>query len=326
MVVGQRALAGLGLGDGDPGRLRERAERRRSLRVAHPAAGDDQRALGGADQVGRPPHERLVGERARDDPVPLGEELLRELPRFGLHVLRQRDAGGPDIGRVGEDAHRAKERRGKLLGSPDAVPEPAHRPERVVDRRLGLVGALELLEHRSRAARGEDVARQEQHRQPVHRGERGARDHVGRPGPDRRRARPRREPVGRLGVAGGDVNHRLLVPGRHVAQPRLVLEERLAEPRDVPVAEDAEDAREERPLLAVAHGALRRQEPHDRLTDREPHRLGHDRRPWAVTIGTRGSPVSPAQAARIHAWAGSSLIAIERTSPGPARTFRYQSA
>jgi hypothetical protein len=122
------------------------------------------------------------------------------------------------------------------------------------------------------------------------------------------------------------VHHRLLVPGGHVAQAGLVLEERLAEPGDVPVSEDAEHAGEERPFGTVSHRALRGQEAHNRLADREPHRHAHDLLPAAVVMGTRGSPVWPAQAPRIHAWAGSSLMAIERTSPGPARTFRYQRA
>ena len=78
-------------------------------------------------------------------------------------------------------------------------------------------GGLELLEHRRRAARREDVARQQQHRQAVDRGQRGAGQHVRRARPDRARAGERPPPVGHLGEAHRGVHHRLLVP-REIAR------------------------------------------------------------------------------------------------------------
>ena len=50
VVVGQRALAGLRLGDGDPGRLGELAQRVGRLGVDRAAAGDDQRLARAAQQ------------------------------------------------------------------------------------------------------------------------------------------------------------------------------------------------------------------------------------------------------------------------------------
>jgi hypothetical protein len=61
------------------------------------------------------------------------------------------------------------------------------------------------------------------------------------------------------------VHHGLLVPGLVVAQraglAEFGLEQRLAEAGQVPVAEDAEAAGEQRPLYPVALAALGRQEP-----------------------------------------------------------------
>ena len=65
------------------------------------------------------------------------------------------------------------------------------------------------------------------------------------PGPDRARAREGAEPVALAGVPGGEVHHRLLVAGLVEGEQVGVLLERLAEPGDVAVAEDAEAAGEE---------------------------------------------------------------------------------
>ena len=138
------------------------------------------------------------------------------------------------------------------------------------------LGSLELLEHRARDARREHVAGQQQHRDAVDRGERGAGEHVGGAGADGRgagqglrsgcasgRRRRRRAPCparcgpgGRAGRAGG---------------PRVCgLEQRLPDAGHVAVAEDPEAARDETLLDAVALAPLVGEEAHDGLRDGEP--------------------------------------------------------
>ena len=297
------------------------------LGVANAAARDDQRPLRGPDQAGRAPQERLVGERARDHPAPLGEELLGELPRLGLHVLRKGDAGRPGLGRIGEDAHRAEERRGKLLGPPDPIPEPAHRPEGVVHRRLGRA-------RDARAAGAPPPAGGWRRRRPA-----GAAPAAGSPS----RA-PRPSPCWSLRARsttctprsqGGSTPSRSRRrrapsparsgPARSAAGPRPA---RSAWPSPATFpwpkmpSTPAKNGRSS-PSRTERCAARKRTTACPTVSRTVPLTTAC---PAAVTIGTRGSPVSPAQAPRIQAWAGSSLIAIERTSPGPARTFRYQRA
>ena len=260
-------------------------------------------------------------------PHPVVEELDRPVEGLGLHVLRQRDRGGTGLDRVGEHPHRAEQRGGQLLGAVDLVVEARQRPERVVDRDVGGVRQLELLEHRGADPGGQGARGQEEHRDAVDRGEGGPGEHVGRAGPDRCRHGPGREPVTLLGVADGGVHHRLLVAAEHVGQaraltgvggPQLLLEQRLADPGDVAVAEDAEAPDHEAVALAVALAPLVREEAHDRLRDGEPDGVGHRVPP----TGSRGSTSSSAQVSRTHAWAGSSQIRQARSGPGPAMTLR----
>ena len=97
------------------------------------------------------------------------------------------------------------------------------------------------------------------------------------PGPTEEVHAQRRQPVAHPGVAGRGVHHGLLVAGLVVAQragvAQLGLQQRLAEPGHVAVAEDAEAAGEEPVLDAVPLAALRGQEPDQRLGDGEPHRV-----------------------------------------------------
>ena len=316
VVVGQRALAGLGLGHGDAGRLGELAQRLGRLRVDRAAAGDDQRAPRGAQQLGRLGEPLGLGGRAGDVPDAAGEERLGPVERLGLDVLRQRERDGAGLGRVGQHPHRGERGRNQLLGAVDAVPEARHRLEAVVDRDVERARVLELLQHRAGDAGGEDVAGQQQHRQAVDGGQRRAGDHVRRARADRRRARVRGEAVALARVAGRGVDHRLLVAREHVGHVVALLEQRLADARDVAVPEDAEAAGDQPLLDPVALGVLVGQEAHQRLGDREPHVCL-----LADVIGSRGSTSWPAQVSRIHAWAGSSVKRHAR-SPGPAITFR----
>jgi hypothetical protein len=67
------------------------------------------------------------------------------------------------------------------------------------------------------------------------------------------------------------VHHRLLVARLVIGEQLLVLLERLAEPGQVAVAEDAEAAGEEAAALAVALDLLDGEKAHQRLGDGQPH-------------------------------------------------------
>src|SRR5204862_3756530 len=115
----------------------------------------------------------------------------------------------------------------------------------------------------------------------VDRGERRAGDHVRRARPDRGRAGQRAEPVLHPRVAGRGVHHRLLVPGLVVGEELRALVERLADPGDVAVAEDAEAAAEEPVLDPVALDELVREETDEGLRSRQAdaHRPNSTARP-----------------------------------------------
>jgi hypothetical protein len=316
MVVGQRALAGLRLHDRHARGLGELAQRIGRLGIDGAAAGDDQRPPRSPQQRCRLGQRLRLGDRPANPPDPLLEELLRPVERLGLHVLRQRQRHGAGVDRIGQHAHRGEEARGELLGTVDAIEEARHRPEGVVDRHVERAGILELLKHRARHARREDVARQQQHGQPVDRRQRRAGHHVRRAGPDGRGARPGREPVAVACERRRRVHHALLVSRQHVRHLVGLLQQRLADARHVAVAEDAEAAGDQPLLDAVALGVLVRQEAHQRLADRQPHACL-----LADVIGSRGSSSCPAHVSRIQPCAGSSVKRHAR-SPGPAITFR----
>ena len=136
------------------------------------AAGDDQRLLRRGEK--RRDGVDLVGVRrgSADHPVPLVEELGREVVGVGLHVLRQRQHHGAGLDRVDQGPHRRRQRGQQLLGPGDPVEEPGDRPEGVVHGQVGLDRVLQLLQHRALVAGGVGVSRQQQHREPVDRRQR----------------------------------------------------------------------------------------------------------------------------------------------------------
>ena len=203
------------------------------------------------------------------------EQLVGIIERLRLHVLRQAERDRARLGRRRQDAQRFRQRGDQLLGAVDAIPVFRDRPEAVVDRRVLRRRRLELLQHRRRPARREDVARQQQHRQTVDRGQRGAGNHVGRARADRTGARDRPPPVGHLGEADRRVHHRLLVPREVHGQPVSRLQERLADAGHVAVAENRRHAGEERLFHAVETRVLLGQEFDDRLPHREAPGGGH---------------------------------------------------
>ena len=89
----------------------KRAQRVAGLAVEDPAAGDDQRPLGGADDLGGPRAQRAGSGTGRATcQTRSREELVRPVVRLGLHVLRQGDGDRAGLGRVGEHPHRGEQR------------------------------------------------------------------------------------------------------------------------------------------------------------------------------------------------------------------------
>lgn len=275
VVPGQDADAGLGVADRDAGQLGEPRELLVGVGVEDAAAGDDERALGGADRVGGAADVRVVGVRAADPPFAFGEEFLGHVEGLGLDVLGQRDGHGAGLGRVRQHPEAVVERGEQLLGPGDAVEELGQRTEGVVDRDVVGVGLLELLQDGVRGAGGKGVARQQEHGQPVGGGQRGAGEQVRGPRPDRGADREGLPAPGVPGVADGLVRLGLFVPALVVRHDRgielLVLLEGLADAGDVAVAEDPEGARDQ-PFAEVLaadriDGVLLGQVFHDRLRD-----------------------------------------------------------
>ena len=198
-------------------------------------------------------------------PHALGEELVRVVIGLRLHVLRQRERDRPGRRGTHQHAHRREGGGDDLLRTRDAVPVARDGLERVIHRHVAAVRHLELLQDRIGNTRGEDVARKQKDREAIHRRKGGAGDHVGRPGTDGARAGEGLKPILHSRVADRGMHHRLLVP-RHVVRQQLgTLEERLADPGDVAVTEDAPATREEPLLDPVALHVLRREETNQRL-------------------------------------------------------------
>ena len=238
-------------------RSREGRERRGRVRIVHAAARDDQRLLRRRDQPRGFRQFARIGPDAALRPDALGEEAFRIVVGLGLRVLAERERHRPAGGRIGQHVHRARQRRDDLLGPRDAVEIARHRAEAVVRRDRAVVEILDLLQHRIGPAVGEHVAGQEQHRQPVHMRDRRGRHHVGGAGPDRRGAGHHAAPPRGLGEGDRRMRHRLLVVRPKGRQRIARVPQRLAERRDVAVAEDRPHAGEQR-LLAVIRCAGRR--------------------------------------------------------------------
>jgi hypothetical protein len=161
-------------------------------------------------------------------------------------------------------------------GLGDAVPVAGDGLEGVVDRDGRIVELLDLLQHRVGGAADVVVAGEQQHGQAVGVGDGGGGDHVGGTRADRGGGDHDLPALLRLGVGDGGQRHGLLV----LAAPggELVLHgfERFGEAGDVAVAEDGENAREERLLVTVDHDPLVDQVLDQCLGHRQsdrPHRL-----------------------------------------------------
>ncbi len=270
VVVGERGLAGLGHPDGNTGLRGERRQLVGGRGVDDATAGDDHRTLGAGDQLGGAPQRAAVGTGPRHVPGALPEQRGREVPGFGLHILREGERDGTGVRRAGQGTHRLQECGRQLVGPVDPVPVLGDSLERIVGRVVPGEARLQLLEHRAGPSAGEDVAGQTQHGQPVHGGGRGTGDHVGCAGTDRAAAGQGTEPVPHLREAGGHVDHPLLVASLVEAKVLAVLQQRLADAGDVAVPEDADGSAEERLDVSVAFDLLGSQEADDRLADGQP--------------------------------------------------------
>ena len=180
----------------------------------------------------------------------LVEQFVGEGVGLGLHVLGQAQGDRPRIRGRGEHAHGVQQRRDELLGAVDPVPIPRHGFQTIVDGDIqGVLGLHSLQVGGCRSAR-EDVAGQQQDRQPVDGRARRAGDQIRGAGADGGGAGESAEAIPHLRVADGHVNNRLLVASLEVWEVRRLLQG-LAETRDYSVAENPGAAREEAALHSV---------------------------------------------------------------------------
>ncbi len=275
VVVAQGALAGLGGGDRDAGGLGELGEGLLGAAVVDAAAGDQQGPPGrpyrlyGLGEFGG------VGARASYHPGALGEELVRPVVGLGLYVLGEREGDRARLHRVGEDAHGLQGGRDQGFRAGDAVEVPRDRAQTVVDRHVSGVRRFQLLEDRVGDPGGEGVAGQQQDGEVVDGREGGAGHEVRRARADGGGHGVGGETVGLPRVTDRRVHHGLLVAALVERHRVGVLDQCLAEPGDVAVAEDA-PGRADQPLpYAVTLGVLGGEEAHQRLRDRQPRRRGH---------------------------------------------------
>ena len=147
----------------------------------------------------------------------------------------------------------------------DAVEIARHRPEAIVGGNAAVVEILHLLQHRIGRARDEDVAGQQQHRQPVHMSNGRRRQHIGRTWSDRRGTGHHAPAHIRFRVRDRGKRHGLLVVRAISRQLFAYLIQRFADASHVAVAEDREHAAEQRQFAIevrtqccqIAHQCLR---------------------------------------------------------------------
>ena len=283
-VIGQRALAGLGLGDRNTVSGDKAQQGLVGLAVVHAAAGDDERRPAGADPLGRLGEESPIRAHARNRPHAGLEEAGGIVVGFRLDVLRQAQRDRAGVGGRGQHAHRVRQRIDQLVGPIDAIPVAGDGAEAIVDGHVLRGRMLELLEYGGGVAVGKDVPGQEQNGETIDRGQRRAGDHVGRPRPDRRGAGPGLEAILVLGEGHRGVDLSLLVAREIVRQfPAL---QSLPHAGHVAVSEDAPHAGEKWAFPAVAAHALEGQVFDQGLSHRQTHRFTSPREP-----ADRGLPI-----------------------------------
>ncbi len=294
VVPGQGTLARLGLDDRDPEAAGEGGQVVGCLGVDRAAAGHDDRLRRRPDQAHRVGQVGGLGQRPADAPDPRLEEGQGKVERLGLDVLGQRDRDRAGIDRVGQDPERPDEGRDQLLRTGDPVEVARDRPERIVHADVALDRVLDLLEHGIRGPVGEVVARQEQDRDPVHRGRGRPGDHVQGTRTDRRGTGKGPQPVALLGEGGRDVDLGLLVLGpveRHL-QGAAELLEGLAQPGHVAVPEDAPETCDEPVLPTIPLDLLGGTEADDCLSHGQPDSVHRSllAQPIATKVSSRRAP------------------------------------
>ncbi len=234
------------LGDGNAAALGELCQQRFRFRIEHAAARDDQRVFRGLQRRDGGLDLAHIGALPALTPQARLQKMRRNLERLGLYILAEGERHRPAFRRIGEDGHGAVERRHDLFGPRDAVEIARHRAETIIRGDGAVAEILHLLQHRIGAARGEDVAGQQQHRQPVHMRDGGGGDHIRRAGTDGGGAGHHAAAARGFGESAGRQRHRLLIMRAEDRQclPRLI--QRLAEPGDIAVAENRPDAAEQR--------------------------------------------------------------------------------
>ena len=242
MVPGQAALAGLRLGHRHAMRFGKHAQGLPGLAVQHAAARHDQRPFGAGQQG----HGLLqlggIGRRAAQADQRRVEEIHGPVEGLGLHILRQRKAGGAALRRVGHDLDGARQGRQQLPGLHDAVEVARDRAQAVVGAQITLLEALHLLQDGIGQARGKDVPGQQQQRQARHMRQRGGGHQVGGAGADAGGHGHHALAEMGLGKGHGRMGHALFAVGAKGGQPVPVGMQGLAQPGHVAMPKDGEHA------------------------------------------------------------------------------------
>ncbi len=247
----------------------------RSLRIDDAATGDHQRLLCAVKRLYGSSELIAIRSWPSRRPHALIEEAFRVVIGFGLHILAKRQRHGTAFRRIGQHCHCPCQRGDDLLGPGDAIEIARNRTKAVIGRNGTIAEGFHLLQDGIGDTIGEDVAGQKQQRQPVDMRQSSSSYHVGRTGADRTRHRHHAAAKTRLGKGNGGMGHCLLVMGAVGRQFFPDLIQRLAEPRDIAMAENGPDAGENRHLLAVDYRHLLGEEARQCLRHRQAYRLGH---------------------------------------------------
>jgi hypothetical protein len=111
-------------------------------------------------------------------PHPAPEKFVGPVEGLGLDILGEADGHGTGLGLVAQHSHSTQKGVGQLFGPGYTVEETGYGAEGVVYRDVSLPRLLELLKDRVRHPSGENVAREQQDREPVNRGKCRPSDHV----------------------------------------------------------------------------------------------------------------------------------------------------
>ena len=162
MVRDDGAFARLRFGEGDLIAFGELAQRLARFGIFHAAAQHDHRLALAANQRQRVVKLRGGWQATIETVYAFLEEVVRKIPGFALHVLRQREGYRAGFGGIGQHAQRVDAGGHQLLRAADAIPVFAYGAKGVVGADAKIVALLNLLQHRIGLARREDVARQQQ--------------------------------------------------------------------------------------------------------------------------------------------------------------------